>query len=797
MNINSLRRNALVVATALALSTSAVMAAGNTQPAPRVLLGALQSDTQFDRFIVKYRSGTPEAANVATVQKSLNDASVRAQQLIQSSRLQSGVQTKSLKPLAMSHFRRMTQGADVVTASEKLDRAGATILMRQIASNPNVEYVEIDRRNRPFLTPNDPNYSSQWGFQGGNGGIKANEAWDITSGAGSVVAVLDTGITTHSDLSANILPGYDFIIDTAVSNDGDGRDSNPADPGDWTTAGACYSGSAASSSSWHGTHVAGTVAALTNNSKGVAGTAFSAKVVPVRVLGTCGGYDSDIADAMIWASGGTVSGIPANANPADAINLSLGGSGACGATTQAAINTAVANGTTLAIAAGNDNANVSGSSPANCANVIAVGSITSTGARSSFSNYGAGVDIAAPGSSITSTLNSGTQGPGSESYASYSGTSMATPHVAGVIALVQARRNALGLAQYTPSQMEAMLKSSSRAFPSTPSQPIGAGILNAKAAVDAAGGGTGNVTPTANFSSSTSGLTATFTDSSTDSDGTIASRSWNFGDGTTSTATNPSKTYSAAGTYSVVLTVTDNGGATNSVTKSVTVATSGGSVLTNGVAATGLSAATGGTVNYTMVVPAGATGLKFVTAGGTGDADMYVKFGSAPTDTVYDCRPYASGNAETCNIATAQAGTYYVRLKAYSAFSGVSLTGSYTTGGGGSTQTYNNTTVVNIGDNTTINSPITVSGRTGNAPTTASVSVNITHTYQGDLKVDLVAPDGSLYNIHNRTGAGTDNVVKTVTLNLSSEALNGIWKMQVNDNAAGDTGKLNSWSITF
>jgi Zn-dependent metalloprotease len=223
-----------------------------------------------------------------------------------------------------------------------------------------------------------------------------------------------------------------------------------------------------------------------------------------------------------------------------------------------------------------------------------------------------------------------------------------------------------------------------------------------------------------------------------------------------------------------------------------------GGPLTNGVAKTGISAATGGEVNYTLVVPAGATGLKFVTSGGTGDLDMYVKFGSAPTDTVYDCRPYASGNAETCNIATAQAGTYYVRLKAYAAFSGASLTGSYTTGGGGgTTQTYSNTTAVNIGDNTTITSPITVSGRTGNAPTTASVSVNITHTYQGDLKVDLVAPDGSLYNIHNRTGAGTDNVIKTVTLNLSSEALNGIWKMQVNDNAAGDTGKLNSWSITF
>ena len=222
-----------------------------------------------------------------------------------------------------------------------------------------------------------------------------------------------------------------------------------------------------------------------------------------------------------------------------------------------------------------------------------------------------------------------------------------------------------------------------------------------------------------------------------------------------------------------------------------------GGTLTNGVPKTGLAATTGTAIIYTMVVPAGASGLKFVTSGGTGDADMYVKFGSAPTDTSYDCRPYASGNAETCNIATAQAGTYYVRLKAYSSFSGVTLTGSYTTGGGGGTQTYSNGTDYTIGDNTTVDSPITVSGRTGNAPSNASVTVAIVHTYQGDLKVDLVAPDGSLYNIHNRTGSSTDNINKTVTLNLSTEVLNGTWKLRVNDNAAGDVGYINSWSVTF
>lgn len=220
-------------------------------------------------------------------------------------------------------------------------------------------------------------------------------------------------------------------------------------------------------------------------------------------------------------------------------------------------------------------------------------------------------------------------------------------------------------------------------------------------------------------------------------------------------------------------------------------------VLTNGVAKTSQSAATGASLNYTLVVPSGATNLKFVTSGGTGDADLYVKFGSAPTTTSYTCKSEGSTNAETCSIATAQAGTYYVMVKAYSAFSGLSITGSYSTGGGGSTQTYSNTTDYQIKDNTTVDSPITVSGRSGNAPSTASISVRIIHTYKGDLKVDLVAPDGSLYNIHNRTGTSTDNVITTVTKNLSTELLNGTWKLRVNDNASGDTGYIDSWSITM
>ena len=713
-NSRKIRLRGIVAATSLALAAQAAFAAG-AQPAPRVDLSALQSASQFDRFIVKYKAGTPEASNPAELSRALQTAAVGANQMVQASRLQRGERSPG-KPLAASHLRRMSLGADVVATSQKLSAADAETLMRQIAANPNVEFVQVDRIMKPTLTPNDTRYGEQWGYTDADAGIRANQAWDIANGTGIIVAVIDTGYVAHSDLAANIVAGYDFIIDTAVSADGNGRDADASDPGD------AYGGQP---SSWHGTHVAGTVAAVTNNAKGVAGTAWGAKVMPVRALGKGGGYTSDIADAIIWSSGGTVSGVPtlSAANAADVINMSLGGSGSCDTATQNAINSAVSRGTTVVVAAGNDNANASGFSPASCNNVVNVASVTSASARSSFSNYGASIDVSAPGSAILSTLNTGTAGPGTESYASYSGTSMASPHVAGAVALTQSRRLALGLAMYTPAEMEALLKSTAYALSGACSGGCGAGIINAKALVDAAGGTTPPPPP-------------------------------------------PPPT---------------------------------GGTLTKGVAVTGLGATTGNSLNYTLVVPAGSTNLTFTTSGGTGDADMYVQFGSAPTDTSYVCRPYLGGNAETCTIAAPSAGTYHVRLKAYSTFSGVSLVGNYTAGGGGGStpQTYSNTADYQIRDNTTVDSPITVSGRSGNAPSNASVAVNVVHTYRGDLKVDLVAPDGSLYNISNRAGGSADNLVGTYTINLSSEALNGTWRLRVNDNAGGDTGYINSWSITF
>ena len=304
-----------------------------------------------------------------------------------------------------------------------------------------------------------------------------------------------------------------MIIDTAVSNDGNGRDADASDPGDWVAAGECGFGSPASNSSWHGTHVAGTIAALTNNASGVAGVAFGAKVQPVRVLGKCGGYTSDIADGITWASGGAVTGLPANPTPARVISLSLGGGGACDTTTQNAINGARGRGTVVVVAAGNSNANAANFSPASCSGVISVAAVNRQGGKAYYSNFGAVVDVAAPGGDmrtnsgdgVLSTLNSGATAPGADAYAYYQGTSMATPHVSATVALMLAKKPAL-----TPDQVETLLKGSTRAFPAACSQ-CGTGIVDANAAVTAAingGGGGGGGTTVAEVESNNTIATA-------------------------------------------------------------------------------------------------------------------------------------------------------------------------------------------------------------------------------------------------------------------------------------------------
>jgi serine protease len=435
-----------------------------------------------DRIIVKYRipgANAPTAASAAAADAQLRGTDMAAARL--------GVQLSRLHATAL--------GSQVLKVDRRLSIAEATQLARDIAaSDPNVEYAEPDRMLHALLTPNDTRYNEQWHYFESTAGINAPGAWDKATGSGVVVGIVDTGYRPHADLSGQILQGYDFISDTFVSQDGDGRDSDASDPGDFMNAGECGGGEPAQfeGSSWHGTHVAGTIAAKTNNSTGVAGIAFNAKIVPARVLGKCGGYTSDIADAIVWVSGGSVSGVPANANPAKVINISLGGIGSCDTTTQNAINSARSRGANVIVAAGNENHNASQDTPANCSGVVTVASVNRSGGRSYFSNFGTSVEVAAPGgdmrssasNGILSTLNTGTTTPGSDTYAFYQGTSMATPHVVGVVALMLSAKPTL-----TPDQVLSILQSTARPFPATCSQ-CGSGIVDALAAVNAAIGGT-------------------------------------------------------------------------------------------------------------------------------------------------------------------------------------------------------------------------------------------------------------------------------------------------------------------
>lgn len=401
-----------------------------------------------------------------------------SQQLKAAQRLEGAAIAASQYGVQLSHKREMSGKATVVSLDKKLPAMELKRLLKSIAgSDPSIEYVEEDAVLQINMVPNDSRYNEQWSYFSSTGGINVPAAWDISTGVDVKVAVVDTGYRPHVDLVNNILPGYDFITTTTVSQDGDGRDSNAQDPGD---------GCNGASSSWHGTHVAGTIAAQTNNGIGVAGVAYNARIVPVRVLGCGGGYTSDIADGVVWAAGASVPGVPVNNNPVSVINLSLGGGGACGSTMQNSINSALNRNAVVVVSAGNNNVDAANTMPANCAGVVTVAAVGKTGGKAYYSNYGAAVEIAAPGgdtssgasNGILSTLNSGVSTPGGDSYAFYQGTSMAAPHVSGVVALMKAVQPRL-----TPAQVIKILQTSSRAFPVSCSG-CGAGIINAAAAVN-------------------------------------------------------------------------------------------------------------------------------------------------------------------------------------------------------------------------------------------------------------------------------------------------------------------------
>ena len=468
-----------------------------------VRLQTLQHYDYTDQLVVKYRDPAmvrAEALSTAKVNALSASAGVR-----------------------LTHFRVMSGYLHVFKFAYRMTLAEAAAVAQRLNADPSVEYAEPDQRMFPMLIPNDPRYINQWHYKSPNapdnelGGANLPGAWDITTGSGDiVVAVIDTGIRPdHADITGRTVPGYDFIsldfwnggYHPYTANDGDGRDGDPSDPGDWITAaenagtdstGGFFAGCSQSNSSWHGTHVAGTIGAATNNNIGVAGINWVSKILPVRVLGECGGYMSDVADGMSWAAGLSVPGAPANANPAKVLNLSLGGSGACSTTMQTAVNNVNAANAVVVAAAGNSNIDASNFSPANCNGVISVAAVNRAGGRAYYSNFGTIVKIAAPGGAMSfagdsngvlSTLNSGTTtpvaSPGGDIYQYYQGTSMATPHVTGIASLMLSRNRTL-----TPNQVLSGIQTAARAFPTgtgsdCTTSTCGAGIINAAAAVAA------------------------------------------------------------------------------------------------------------------------------------------------------------------------------------------------------------------------------------------------------------------------------------------------------------------------
>lgn len=401
--------------------------------------------------------------------------------------------------IGLRYVRTLSAGAQLLELSDNTELESAQVqetigtLVARLNEDPLIEYAEPDAVMQIQQAVNDPLFGQQWHYTDATSGIDLVDGWANATGNGVVVAVVDTGFRPHADLVAHLLPGFDFISNVTVANDGDGRDADASDPGDWISASDSWCPASPRNSSWHGTHVAGTVAAVTGNSLGVAGVARDAQIVPVRVLGKCGGNLSDIADGMRWAAGLAVPGVPANANPANVINLSLGGGGACGPTYQDAIDDIVAAGTTVVVAAGNADQNAANYRPASCNGVITVAATNNAGARSYYSNFGAVVELAAPGGEtyqvasrgVLSTLNDGATVPGADSYVFYQGTSMAAPHVAGVAALLYDLDPSI-----TPAQVSTTLQSTSKPFPSVAANQCsttncGAGILDAGAATSA------------------------------------------------------------------------------------------------------------------------------------------------------------------------------------------------------------------------------------------------------------------------------------------------------------------------
>ena len=668
-----IRNNKTIIATAIA--SAIAVGAVSAQAAPNVdAIGQKQEDV---RYIIKFKDSSVEQLKAAGFKGNNLFAAQRA-----------------------ANTSRLAQvGATPIKLLDRSNAAAAVLTKKQIAAlkaNPNVELVEkdpkrylIDTISRSFAAPKaiEPQAeSSPYGIAL----VQADQVSDANTGNMSV-CITDSGYDgAHEDL----LPYTDALIT------GDNTNASGSDTGNWWEPGHS-----------HGTHVAGTIGALGNNGVGVIGVNPSGllKLHNVKVFDNSGtwGYGSDLIAAIDQCS----------AAGSKIISMSLGG-GDISVTEENAFIAFTDNGGINIAAAGND-ANTVKSYPASYDSVMSVAALDENKNHAYFSQRNDQVEIAAPGVSVNSTVIGGT-------YASWDGTSMATPHVSGVAALVWSH-----FPQCTGNQIRnAMISTAEDLGAAGYDTSYGYGLIQAKAMYDA--------------------LT---------SDGC-------------------------------------------EVAPPPPPPPPPGGALEKGVPFTGISGASGDQYFFTLDVPAGATDITFTMSGGTGDADMYVKFGSEAGQYDYDCRPFAYGNNESCT-GTDTDGTYHIMINGYSSFDGASLVGDYEDGTTppppppppGGDDSYTNDADVQIIDQDTVESIIDVTG-TGDSGN-ITVDVDIKHTYVGDLVVSLVAPSGQVSTLHNLTGASDDNIIKTYSIDATGIERNGQWKLVVEDMVYLDNGYIDSWTINF
>ncbi|EGM69521.1 S8 family serine peptidase [Shewanella sp. HN-41] len=804
---------------ALSLSSLAIAISAGVQAAPQApgFAAAMQAQTSPlpKRYIVKFKNANAAMMSAGNLQAS-DDAQANALSTSMNYQPQVAEISAQHSVLNKVQAKEMKRIGRSNSYSVKLDAKG----IKALKSRADVEYVEEDMPRR-LLSESTP-----WGqtFVG------ATQLSDSQAG-NRTICIIDSGYDRgHSELGGNNVTG-----------------TNNSGTGNWFEPG---------NNNAHGTHVAGTIAAIANND-GVIGVMpnQNANIHVVKVFNESGwGYSSSLVAAVDTCV----------ANGANVVTMSLGGSGSS-TTERNALAAHYNNGVLLIAAAGNDG-NSTHSYPASYDGVMSVASVDNHKDHSAFSQYTNQVEISGPGEAILSTVTRG-EGRladitiGGQSYfdsgvvphnrlissggnyvpAPYNGTATATLaecSVSGSTFNCGNMTNKICLVERVGNQgtsypeinaakacknagASAAIVYSNTALPGL-QNPF---LVDANSEINMVSVSVDRATGLALRNQL--GATATVsnqgnkdyeyyngTSMATPHVSGVATLVWSYHPECSAAqvrnalkmtaedlGTAGRDNYYGYGLINAVAAKTFLDASCNGPTDPVDPTPTDG-VLVNGVAKTGLTGAASEELHFSFDVPQGATNLGFVMNGGTGDADLYVQYGAAPTTSNYDCRPYKSGNSESCPITNVQSGTYYAMLKGYSAFSGVSLTASYTASTGGGTPPttptdYINSDNYNIPDNKTagITSPITVT-RTGDSGTVTAV-VNIVHPYIGDLKVQLVSPTGQIATLHSNSGGSADNINKSYTVDMTGVESSGVWMLKAIDSASSDVGYIDSWELKF